>query len=49
MGSRAECVMLNKGAYIDKALQFLCDVLGRMQDHQDKKTSMLRKLSISDL
>lgn len=49
MGSRAECVMLNKGAYIDKALQFLCDVLGRMQAHQDKKTSMLRKLSISDL
>lgn len=49
MGSRAECVMLNKGAYIDKALYFLCDVLGRMQDHQDKKTSMLRKLSISDL
>jgi pyruvate kinase len=48
MGSRAECVMLNKGAYIDKALHFLCDVLGRMQDHQDKKTSMLRKLSVSD-
>ena len=49
MGSRAECVMLNKGAYIDKALQFLCDVLRRMQAHQDKKTSMLRKLSVSDL
>ena len=48
MGSRAECVMLNKGAYIDKALQFLCDVLRRMQAHQDKKTSMLRKLSSSD-
>lgn len=48
MGSRAECVMLNKGPYIHRTLEFLCDVLNRMQSHQEKKTSMLRKLSISD-
>ena len=47
MAGRAECVMLNKGPYIDAAISFLDDVLGRMQDHQDKKTAMLRKLSVS--
>jgi len=49
MGSRAECVMLNKGPYIRQTLKFLCDVLNRMQMPQEKKTAMLRKLSISDL
>ena len=49
MGSRAECVMLNKGPYILKTLKFLCDVLNRMAAHQTKKTSLLRKLRISDL
>jgi pyruvate kinase len=48
MGSRTECVMLNKGPYIQQTLDFLCDVLGRMESHQDKKTSMLRRLSVSD-
>ena len=47
MAGRAECVMLNKGPYINAAISFLDDVLGRMQDHQDKKTAMLRKLSVS--
>lgn len=47
MTGRAECVMLNKGPYIDAAISFLDDVLGRMQDHQNKKTAMLRKLSVS--
>ncbi|MGK7920490.1 MAG: pyruvate kinase [Trichodesmium sp.] len=47
MGSRAECVMLNKGPYIDKAMQFLCDVLQRMQAHHQKKTVMLRQLNVS--
>lgn len=47
MGSRAECVMLNKGPYIDRAMQFLCDVLHRMQAHHQKKTVMLRQLNIS--
>ena len=38
MGSRAECVMLNKGPYILETLDFLRDVLARMESHQDKKT-----------
>ena len=37
MGSRAECVMLNKGPYIHRAVQFLCDVLRRMQAHHEKR------------
>lgn len=48
MGSRAECVMLNKGPYIRETLRFLVDVLGRMEAHQYKKTSRLRKLRVSD-
>ena len=47
MAGRAECVMLNKGPYIDEAIGFLDDVLGRMRDHQNKKTAMLRKLRVS--
>ncbi|HXX84853.1 MAG TPA: pyruvate kinase [Casimicrobiaceae bacterium] len=49
MGSRAECVMLNKGPYIRETLHFLTDVLGRMEEHQHKKTSRLRKLRVSDV
>jgi pyruvate kinase len=49
MASRAECVMLNKGPYILQTLDFLRDVLARMESHQEKKSSMLRKLSISDV
>ncbi len=49
MAARAECVMLNKGPYIRETLRFLNDVLGRMQSHHDKKTALLRKLSISDI
>jgi pyruvate kinase len=48
MGSRAECVMLNQGPYIRETLRFLVDVLGRMVEHQHKKTSRLRKLRVSD-
>ena len=48
MGGRAECVMLNKGPYIRETLRFLIDVLGRMEEHQHKKTSRLRKLRVSD-
>ncbi len=49
MGTRAECVMLNKGPHILQTLKFLCDVLSRMETHQEKKTAMLRKLSISEM
>ncbi|MGC2459073.1 MAG: pyruvate kinase [Gallionellaceae bacterium] len=44
MGVRAECVMLNKGAHIIEAIQSLDDILHRMQSHQRKKSSMLRRL-----
>jgi pyruvate kinase len=44
MGERAECVMLNKGPHILEAMHTLEDILGRMQSHQEKKRSMLRRL-----
>ncbi|MBC8132212.1 MAG: pyruvate kinase, partial [Deltaproteobacteria bacterium] len=47
MAVRAECVMLNKGPYVNEAVVFLNNVLERMQDHQDKKRAMLRKLSVA--
>ncbi|MBL8860680.1 MAG: pyruvate kinase [Planctomycetes bacterium] len=49
MGARAECVMLNKGPYVLEAVRFLDDVLRRMQDHQQKKFSRLRRLSVCQL
>jgi pyruvate kinase len=48
MGERAECVMLNKGPYIVNAVRILDDILQRMQAHQEKKRSMLRKLHLAD-
>jgi pyruvate kinase len=48
MGERAECVMLNKGPYIVAAVRALDDILRRMQSHQEKKRSMLRKLHLAD-
>jgi pyruvate kinase len=48
MGSRAECVMLNKGPYVRDALRFLVDVLRRMKEHQHKKSARLRRLRISE-
>lgn len=48
MGVRAECVMLNKGSYIVEAVRTLDDILQRMQDHQLKKRSMLRKLGVAE-
>ena len=44
MGARAECVMLNKGSHIIEAIQSLNDILHRMQSHQKKKISLLRRL-----
>jgi pyruvate kinase len=49
MSARAECVMLNKGPYVLEAVRFLDDVLRRMQDHQHKKASMMRRLSVCGL
>ena len=47
MGERAECVMLNKGPHALRAVQVLDDILKRMQAHQEKKRSMLRRLSVA--
>ncbi|MFN8443299.1 MAG: pyruvate kinase [Caldilineaceae bacterium] len=49
MSGRAECVMLNKGPYITSTVQFLSNILERMDAHQSKKRSMLRKLSVSEV
>jgi len=48
MSSRAECVMLNKGPFVVETVKFLDNILVRMMDHNNKKTSMLRKLKISE-
>lgn len=47
MSGRAECVMLNKGEHLVETLEFLSDILRRMEGHQQKKLSTMRKLSIS--
>jgi hypothetical protein len=46
---RAECVMLNKGPYIVKALRALDDILRRMEGHHRKSRSTLRKLRLAEL
>jgi len=49
MSSRAECVMLNKGPMIVPTVAFLSDILARMAEHHDKRMSLLRRLSVSEL
>ncbi len=44
MSERAECVMLNKGPHITDAIRTLDSILTRMQHHQHKKRSLLRRL-----
>jgi len=44
MSERAECVMLNKGPHITDAIHTLDSILTRMQHHQHKKRSLLRRL-----
>ncbi|TVQ35554.1 MAG: hypothetical protein EA356_07570 [Geminicoccaceae bacterium] len=44
MAGRAECVMLNKGPHLERALRILDHLLVRMAEHQQKKTSLLRQL-----
>ena len=39
--------MLNKGSHVVDAMRFLADVFNRMHEHQDKRTPMLRRLSVS--
>ncbi len=44
---RAECVMLNKGPHITRAVQTLENILRRMEGHQQKKRAMLRPLELA--
>ncbi|HZV08275.1 MAG TPA: pyruvate kinase, partial [Novosphingobium sp.] len=45
MAARAECVMLNKGAFLFEAIAALDGLLARMDDHVHKKTPQLRRLT----
>ncbi|MGD2130026.1 MAG: pyruvate kinase [Lysobacterales bacterium] len=49
MGQAAECVMLNKGLHIQRAVRVLDDILRRMQGHRTKKRSMLRRLELASM
>ncbi|CAN5880494.1 pyruvate kinase [soil metagenome] len=44
MSERAECVMLNKGPYINEAVSVLGNILQRMADHHYKKTALMPTL-----
>jgi pyruvate kinase len=47
MSTRSECVMLNKGAHIGEAIQFLIDVSRRMSRHTDKTFATHRRLGVA--
>jgi pyruvate kinase len=44
MAERADCVMLNKGVHVVRAVEVLEDLLPLMEAHQTKKTSRMRAL-----
>jgi pyruvate kinase len=44
MSERAECVMLNKGPYLNDAVTALDNIMGRMAEHYYKKNALLRPL-----
>lgn len=48
MGHRAECVMLNKGPYVVRAVRALQDILRRMEGHQSKRRQLLRALHVAE-
>ena len=47
LGVQAECVMLNKGPYINEAIKILKDILKRMEGHSFKKKNELRALNVA--
>jgi pyruvate kinase len=49
MSSRAECVMLNKGPHIVEAVRTLDDIVRRMAEHQFKRRSRMRPLSVAKM
>jgi pyruvate kinase len=46
MSVRAECVMLNKGPFIEEATRSLDSILRRMEGHQYKKRNLYRPLHL---
>ena len=48
MAQRADCVMLNKGPYIEKAVRMLDKVIRKMQRIQKKKMTLLPKLEFAE-
>jgi pyruvate kinase len=49
MANRAECVMLNKGYYINKAVKMLDKILREMQRIQHKKKKLTPKLEFNEI
>lgn len=49
MAQRAECVMLNKGYYIEKAVKMLDKILRKMQHIQSKKKHLMPQLRFNEL
>jgi len=47
MSERAECVMLNKGPHVGRAVVALDGILRLMQAHQRKKSAMMRPLRLA--
>jgi pyruvate kinase len=43
----AECVMLNKGPYIEQAVKTLDNILRRMEAHSHKKRQLYRPLKVA--
>lgn len=46
LAARSECVMLNKGPYLEAAIALLSDIVGRMRAHQYKKAPRLGPLAL---
>jgi pyruvate kinase len=44
MSEWAECVMLNKGRYLNDAVTVLDNIMRRMAEHHYKKNALLRPL-----
>ena len=42
---KAECIMLNKGPYINRTISLLNSILSDMEEHHEKKEVMLPKMS----
>ena len=48
MGSRAECVMLNKGEHIIEGINLLRSILEDIDEHQFKKTPLMKQLNVAN-